>query len=79
MQFDFRKLLLTKTLAVTFIILILLGNYMMVPRIFGGEIPHIVSIVFNILIYLAIIQALALVLTIIWKSYVSSEDAEDDS
>ena len=52
---------------------------MMVPRIFGGEIPHIVSIVFNILIYLAIIQALALVLTIIWKSYVSSEDAEDDS
>lgn len=78
MKFDFRNLLITKTLSLTFVVLILMGNFMLVPRLFGKTISAELGLVFNILIYLSILQSLVLLITIIWKSYFSEEDEHDD-
>ena len=78
MKFNFRDLLVTKTLAVTFIVLILMGNYMLVPRLFGKEPSQVLGLIFNILIYLSVIQSLILVAIISWKSYLNQEDDPDD-
>ena len=78
MNFDFRKLVLTKTLAVTFVLLILLGNFMFVPRVFGGRVPDYIAALFNILIYLSIFQAIALVSIIIFKTYLSRSESDDE-
>lgn len=78
MKFNFRKLLITKTLAITFVLLILLGNFMLVPRLFGRPLSAEVGLVFNILIYLSIIQSFILVGIVAWKSYFTGEDDSDD-
>ncbi len=79
MKFNFRNLLITKTLALTFVLLILMGNFMLVPRLFGKTISPELGLVFNILIYLSILQSFGLLITIIWRSYFFEEEDQDDS
>ena len=78
MKFNFRKLFITKTLAISFILLILMGNFMLVPRLFGKGISPEIGLIFNILIYLTVLQSFILLITIIWKSYFSEEEDQDD-